>query len=190
VIVVDDCSTDASSSVEARFGARVIRQATNQGAAAARNAGLRAATQPWVAFLYSDDEWLPSHLATVWSLRDGHVLVGASSLLTLVYSPHKRWHGPMSAGPVVIDTPAKRPADRRPRTHPSDRLRGPVRGVVLLPAGMPAVPAPARRSLPIRAVRRLRCALLGCRMHSPDWRERVETVSIACRPARFASRTS
>ncbi len=107
VIVVDDCSTDDSASVAARFGARVIRQATNQGAAAARNAGLRATMQPWVAFLDSDDEWLPSHLATVWSLRDGHVLVGASSLLTLVDSPHRRWHGPMSAGPVVIDTPAK-----------------------------------------------------------------------------------
>jgi len=107
VIVVDDCSTDDSASVAARFGARVIRQAANQGAAAARNAALRAATQPWVAFLDSDDEWLPSHLATVWSLRHDHVLVGASSLLTLVESPNKRWHGPMSAGPVIIDTPAR-----------------------------------------------------------------------------------
>jgi glycosyltransferase involved in cell wall biosynthesis len=64
VIVVDDGSRDATPEALARFGTRieVLRQ-TNQGASAARNAGIRAARGTWVAFLDSDDRWLDSHLA-------------------------------------------------------------------------------------------------------------------------------
>jgi glycosyltransferase involved in cell wall biosynthesis len=78
VIVVDDCSTDDTGAVAERLGARVVRHGRNQGEGGSRNTGLACATQPWVALLDSDDEWLPDHLATVWALRDDHVLVGAS----------------------------------------------------------------------------------------------------------------
>ncbi|MED5463013.1 MAG: glycosyltransferase family A protein [Myxococcota bacterium] len=63
VIVVDDGSTDATSTlVKERFpGARYCYQ-SNQGVSAARNRGISMATQPWVAFLDSDDEWLPKKL--------------------------------------------------------------------------------------------------------------------------------
>jgi len=63
VIVVDDGSTDGSGVfVREQFPqVKVIRQ-ENLGVSAARNAGIRAAQSQWVAFLDSDDEWLPGKL--------------------------------------------------------------------------------------------------------------------------------
>ena len=63
IIVVDDGSTDDTAAVVARYGpsVRYLRQA-NAGAAAARNAGIAAAAGDWIAFLDSDDEWLPHKL--------------------------------------------------------------------------------------------------------------------------------
>jgi glycosyltransferase involved in cell wall biosynthesis len=80
VIVVDDNSTDGTPEVAEARGALVLRHETNRGPAAARNTALEAATQPWVAVLDSDDEWLPHHLATLWPLRDGHDLVAAEAI--------------------------------------------------------------------------------------------------------------
>jgi len=56
IIVVDDASHDAGRTalISARHGARVIRLDVNRGPAGARNAGLRAATTPLVAFVDSD----------------------------------------------------------------------------------------------------------------------------------------
>lgn len=70
VIVVDDGSTDSSAAIVQEFankGVYLIQQ-TNQGVSAARNRGLAEATQPYVAFLDADDEWLPEHLATLQTL--------------------------------------------------------------------------------------------------------------------------
>ncbi len=59
VIVVDDASPTDPSAALASFGDRVrlIRLDVNSGANAARNAGVRAATGEWVAFLDDDDIW-------------------------------------------------------------------------------------------------------------------------------------
>jgi glycosyltransferase involved in cell wall biosynthesis len=63
VIVVDDGSTDDSLEVLKKFEGRitVIRQ-TNQRAAGARNAGAKAATGEFLAFLDADDYWHPQKL--------------------------------------------------------------------------------------------------------------------------------
>ncbi|MBV9472127.1 MAG: glycosyltransferase family 2 protein [Solirubrobacterales bacterium] len=80
VIVVDDCSSDDTATVARAAGAQVLRHRQNRGPAAARNTAIEAATQPWIAVLDSDDEWLPHHLATLWPLRDGHDLVAGSAI--------------------------------------------------------------------------------------------------------------
>ena len=103
VIVVDDNSSDDTAEVAGGLGARVIRHSTNQGTWAARNTGLRATTCEWVAFLDSDDEWLPDHLAHLWELHDGHALAGTSSLHHGAGS--HQFHGPVARRPVVLRSP-------------------------------------------------------------------------------------
>jgi glycosyltransferase involved in cell wall biosynthesis len=74
-IVVDDRSTDGT--IELVEGLRdprirVLRLATNCGASRARNEGIQAARGEFVAFLDSDDEWLPRKLELqVARLREG-----------------------------------------------------------------------------------------------------------------------
>jgi glycosyltransferase involved in cell wall biosynthesis len=63
IIVVDDGSTDETQALSAKYDARVIflRQ-EKSGASVARNAGILAARGEFVAFLDSDDTFLPGHL--------------------------------------------------------------------------------------------------------------------------------
>lgn len=61
--IIDDGSTDATFEGVAGFGNRVQYVKTaNSGVSHARNVGVGLSTSPWVAFLDSDDEWLPERL--------------------------------------------------------------------------------------------------------------------------------
>lgn len=65
VIVVDDASTDDTvEAVGRNFGSRVrlLSMPRRRGAGAARNAGLQVASGELIAFLDSDDLWLPGKL--------------------------------------------------------------------------------------------------------------------------------
>ncbi len=63
VIVVDDGSSDDTPSLMARrFPGVVYLRQENRGVSAARNHGIRQATSQWLAFLDSDDQWLPHKL--------------------------------------------------------------------------------------------------------------------------------
>ena len=68
LIVVDDGSSDESATIAGSYGdprIRLIRLDRNRGGNAARNEGLRAAGAPLIAFLDSDDRYLPNKLARV-----------------------------------------------------------------------------------------------------------------------------
>jgi glycosyltransferase involved in cell wall biosynthesis len=66
LIIVDDCSKDDTDSIVKQFKdsrIRYFKNAFNQGAAISRNSGLKKAKGKWIAFLDSDDLWLPDKLA-------------------------------------------------------------------------------------------------------------------------------
>ena len=80
LIVVDDGSTDATAEMILRdYPAVRLHRQENTGVSSARNAGVALASGEWIAFLDSDDAWLPeklerqlSHLAQEPELRLSH----------------------------------------------------------------------------------------------------------------------
>ena len=102
VIVVDDGSADDTAEVAKRLGASVLRHPRNMGLSAARNTGVEAAGQPWIALLDSDDEWLAHHLAHVWALRAGHVLVADSALRCAATPGGDEFHGPVGREATIL----------------------------------------------------------------------------------------
>lgn len=64
VIVVDDGSTDGTAPIlQKRFGNRLrVLSTAHRGVSAARNHGVEQAHGEWIAFLDSDDLWLPGKL--------------------------------------------------------------------------------------------------------------------------------
>ena len=65
MIIVDDCSTDETEEVLATITdsrIKYFKNKENSGAAISRNKALREARGQWIAFLDSDDLWLPNKL--------------------------------------------------------------------------------------------------------------------------------
>jgi glycosyltransferase involved in cell wall biosynthesis len=120
IIVVDDGSTDNTREVlNERYGDRVrLVHQSNMGVSAARNAGVAAARYDLVAFLDSDDYWLPRKL---------EVQVPLMADEAVVLSFTNWWRGKDSSGqdyfskiglsfesePSVIDCPLRIMARRR-----------------------------------------------------------------------------
>ena len=121
-IIGDDASTDGTWETvrEAFPEARLARLEVNSGAAAARNAALSIASGEFIAFLDSDDEWMPEKLAAqldyleknpdvvacatshIYQLRDGRrreVIVENPSDWSLQLQSRQPFHG--ASTPVV-----------------------------------------------------------------------------------------
>ena len=67
MLIVDDCSTDGSYEIALEYAAKdsrikVIRNEKNSGAAVSRNKAIEVAQGEFVAFLDSDDLWIPEKL--------------------------------------------------------------------------------------------------------------------------------
>jgi len=74
ILIVDDASTDSTAAVLAQFDdARIqyFHHNKNRFAGAARNTGMEAATGKYIAFLDSDDAWLPEKLERQVGLLEG-----------------------------------------------------------------------------------------------------------------------
>ena len=63
IIVVDDGSTDATEKlIQESYPSVIYIKQENHGVSAARNRGIKNSLGSWLAFLDSDDEWLPDKL--------------------------------------------------------------------------------------------------------------------------------
>jgi glycosyltransferase involved in cell wall biosynthesis len=106
VIVVNDGSTDATSSVlDAYRGRLTVLDRVNGGPAAARNAGVRASRGEYLAFLDADDIWMPGKLEKTLAALDSDsgaamvytnaLRIGASGeMLGTTYTPEAERRAP------------------------------------------------------------------------------------------------
>ena len=63
IIVIDDGSTDGTEEwIRSHYPNIDLVVQTNQGVSAARNTGIRHASSDWIAFLDSDDIWMPNKI--------------------------------------------------------------------------------------------------------------------------------
>jgi teichuronic acid biosynthesis glycosyltransferase TuaG len=88
LLIADDCSPDDTRTVVRRWAEsdpriRLIELEQNGGPAAARNASLAQASGRWIAFLDSDDLWLPTKLERA-------IAVARSSGAALVFTGFRR----------------------------------------------------------------------------------------------------
>jgi glycosyltransferase involved in cell wall biosynthesis len=100
IIVCDDCSTDATAEVAARYSGRVecVRRPKNGGLSANRNTAVQVARGDWLLFLDQDDELLPHALEALVTTAEktnagvvyGYVLLRSGEQARL-HGLHGRW---------------------------------------------------------------------------------------------------
>lgn len=103
LLLVDDGSTDGSAALARGFADRdpriqALRLDAPRGAAAARNAAIRAARGRYIAFLDADDRWRPGKLAA-----QGAAFAAGASLVFTAYQRIDREGRPLSR----VDVPPR-----------------------------------------------------------------------------------
>lgn len=99
IIVVDDGSKPPIS-IATNDKVRLIRHQKNEGAASARNTGIQNAIGEFVAFLDSDDEWLPEKLRKQIAFLNDNPSLDACTTAYILYSPNS------SPIPYIPQSPA------------------------------------------------------------------------------------
>ena len=76
LIIIDDCSTDNTDEVVKPYLSderiKYLKNEKNSGAAVSRNRALREAKGKWIAFLDSDDLWMPDKLSKQINFMEKH----------------------------------------------------------------------------------------------------------------------
>jgi glycosyltransferase involved in cell wall biosynthesis len=109
LIVVDDGSEDelglVIAKVETTFPVQLITLDRNKGAASARNAGIDNSRGRYVAFLDSDDAWLPEKLVSQFyqleNANDGSVLVSLTRQLVVGRRTYEAPHRLLTRGDPI-----------------------------------------------------------------------------------------
>lgn len=97
LLVIDDGSSDNTVELVTEYARtdpriKLIRQPSNQGVAAARNAGIAAAQGRYIAFLDSDDLWLPQKLSLqLKAMHENQALVSMTAYYRFQQIP--KWQG-------------------------------------------------------------------------------------------------
>ena len=109
VVLGDDASTDDTVAVAQRAwpDLKVVRLSANRGASSARNAAIRESRGRFLAFLDSDDEWLPEKLAVQMAYLERHPEVAVCAC-----AYRKQWRD----GRTTL-VPAPHPADMTKALH-------------------------------------------------------------------------
>ncbi len=99
MIIVDDCSTDNTYEIVKEAAAadsriKVIRHRKNSGVAAARNTALDAAKGDYIAFLDSDDLWLPEKLEKQYAFME-------KNNYALTYTKYRLFHSSDELGKEI-----------------------------------------------------------------------------------------
>jgi glycosyltransferase involved in cell wall biosynthesis len=108
VLVIDNGSSDDTRERLSAYDVRYVWQ-ENRGRAGGRNRAIAEARGDYIAFLDSDDEWLPGKLEREVAVLDGHPAVGLvhghvevvdarGSALTDITELHRRWFEESPAG--------------------------------------------------------------------------------------------
>jgi glycosyltransferase involved in cell wall biosynthesis len=101
VIVVDDGSTDNTLEVLKKYGDKIkVLDQPNAGTAAARNTGVAASSGKYLAWLDSDDSWLPQKISAQVEAAERHP--EAAVVYTLCQQFDENGEPPPPAGPIAI----------------------------------------------------------------------------------------
>ena len=111
ILVIDDCSTDNTKKISHDYSHKDQRinyycLPENMGAQVARNLGIKRSSSKWIAFLDSDDEWLPHRLESGFAVQEktGYSVIHSECFRTEGNDPTTRKMGiPNLSGNIYKD---------------------------------------------------------------------------------------
>lgn len=95
MLIVDDCSKDNTEEIVSGFNdhrIKFIKNESNMGAAASRNRAIRESKGEWIAFLDSDDLWVPDKLESQINFMCKHKYAFSCGYSTCIDEESKSLH--------------------------------------------------------------------------------------------------